>query len=106
MPDVEWFSAEGGPADWGAVGASLTCFFAAAGEPPSPTAMPDPVAGIPRGSGDAWPWRWARGCIAPPVEVASPPPCLWPCSHREWPGSPAGVFPVNRKAAAAVEGRW
>ena len=48
LPDVEWFSADGGPADWGSVGASLTCYFAAAGEPQSPTATPDPVAGIPR----------------------------------------------------------
>jgi glycogen operon protein len=48
MPDVEWFSADGGPADWGAVGASLTCFFAAAGDPSSPRVTPDPVAGIPR----------------------------------------------------------
>ena len=29
-PDVEWFSADGGPVDWEAAGASLVCFFSAA----------------------------------------------------------------------------
>ena len=47
-PDVEWFSPDGGPVDWGAAAASLVCFFSAALGPDASATAADGAPGRAR----------------------------------------------------------